>query len=186
MTCKVIRWEIAKLEDRPIQLIPIGPPIIFQAIDLGDAITLSANLQRAPNRTERTERNQRTLIAVSAVLSPHTPGRVRNIPTRRRARQFAAELRWGEWANSANGEFTDIHPNSRQVIMIASLCRVIRNPNRDRDYRSMCIVLSGFDESKNCAIRVFDILRPALAIHRCKPMCRATSILVRNKVLSIY
>ena len=134
--------------------------MISHAIYFCDALTLSGNLQRGLNSPEKVDRNQCTPVALDSGLAAVIPGQERNIPTAALARQLAAELRWGEWGNPSNGALTDTYHYSKNGRIAASLFRDIRNHNRDRDCRSLCIFASGYLGSKNRTVRAVGILRP--------------------------
>ena len=155
---KVIWGGTLKLDDCTSQLVPIGP-LSFYAIDFGDTLSLSDQLQRSLNSQDKTERNQCTLIALAAGLVSRSPGQARNIPSELRAKHLASELGGIEWAQSNKGSFLDANPHSFNEKVVASLCHDIQNTNHDRDYRILCIFLKEYLDPQQITLRVFDILR---------------------------
>ena len=155
---KVIWGETSKLDDCTSQRVSIGS-LSFFAIDFGDTLSLSDQLQRSLNSPDKTERNQCTLIALAAGITARSPGQTRNIPSALRVKHLASELRGVEWAQSSKGSFTETNPHSFNEKVIANLCHDIRNINHDRDYRSLCIFLGEYLDSQQITLRVFDIRR---------------------------
>ena len=162
---KVVCGDSLELDDFPIRPLSIGP-LSYQAADFGDNIKIGEYIKRGRNSPGGIERNQCALMPLSSGWLASIPVQGRNIPTGSLVRQYDAELRCGERGNSPKGAFADARTNSRSERMIASLCHDVRNPNKDRDYRTMCIFLSQFLESRACAFRV--LISPVMepAIHR--------------------
>ena len=157
-SCRIFWGETVQLDDCRTQGVAIGC-LSFEAVDYGGTIPLSDHFQRQLDNEDRFEKNQRTLIALSAGLVSMTKGQERFLPSASRVLAMACDLRLHEWnaaqpyVNSTGADFSN---NGK---MVHSLRHDVVNPHHDRDYRAMALFLCGFFQEENVVVRVFDILK---------------------------
>ena len=154
--CRIWWGDCIKLDDCVCQPVSIGA-LHFNAVDFGDILPLNEFLQRKLVSPDREERNQCTLLAVSAgLLAASLPSST--APDRRRVTHTALELRITEWATAFSLVDSLGAAKSVREKNLLSLCHDIVYPNHDRDYRSLSLFLGESLKKAGCALRVFDIL----------------------------
>ena len=115
-------------------------------------------MRRELGSSAETEKNQCTLthaVAASEWLNQRQPKRA---PLASRVKELASELRQGELglAKTITEHITTAETTVEKELV--SLCHDVRSPGRDRDFRTIgLLVLPGLENPRGLTIRVFHI-----------------------------
>ena len=131
--------------------------LCFTAVDYGDMIPTSEELQQILGFTQREEKNQCVLLHLAAALVHTEVGSKRSPPPASRVRLMAKSLRLLEAKQAHEIQGSTPQSSSRWGDELLSLCHDVLAESHDRDYRSLCIFFLEEFINHNMRVRVFDI-----------------------------
>ena len=146
--------ESAKCVDFSPQSLRIGD-LYYSAIDLGDAITSSTQLQKAMGLPGETESTQCALSHLAASYEWKEQNFRKRVPNRTRIDSLAAQLRQVEYQKGAQCVAMTKHPHTRREYEMWSQAHDVMTPNHDRAFRAVPLFLQrGLGRIKDMTLRI--------------------------------
>ena len=153
-----VRWgEIARCVDFPSRSLRIGD-LYYSAFDLGDAITVPSQLQKALGLPGKVETDKCVPLHIAASYEREEQNFPKIVPNKTRVGSLAAQLRQVEYQQGAQCVERIKQRHTRREYEMWSQAHDVMTPNRDRQFREIPLFLQrGMGNIKDMALRIIDI-----------------------------